>query len=339
MDKISIVVPVYNVEKYIKKCLDSLVIQSYDNYDIYVVNDGSPFNEQTIIDEYVSKYPNLIKSIVKENGGYGSVLELAFNTSDSDFVLVCDPDDYLDKDCIKTLMTYQKEDDLDLVIGAKNLVYEDNDEIKYDPSFNEGFGKLVDKKVYKRGSKDFNVLYFMEPSPHAKLYRRDIVKNIKFPNRVSYTDSLLYFYALTKVNKVSYCKEPLSYYLINRCGNTRTDLKPTTIDMYVTVFNSIIDQTGDCDDIFYFRMFEAFYYIFYKVDNISGDISVKKEKYALLYSFLERLIPYKKEILSFNKKYMHDNFVITVQKNCLLADRTSKRMYTMLVEKRLSSRN
>ena len=54
-NKISIVVPTYNVEKYISKCLDSLVNQDYDNYDVLVVNDGSPFNEQAIIDEYVAK--------------------------------------------------------------------------------------------------------------------------------------------------------------------------------------------------------------------------------------------------------------------------------------------
>ena len=52
-DKISIIVPVYNVEKYIAKCLESLVKQDYDNYDILVINDGSPFNEQAMIDQYV----------------------------------------------------------------------------------------------------------------------------------------------------------------------------------------------------------------------------------------------------------------------------------------------
>ena len=89
-DKVSVVVPVYNVEKYIRKCLESLINQDYDNYDVLVVNDGSPYNEQAIIDEYAKKYPKIIKSIVKENGGYGSVLQLAFEISDSEYILVCD---------------------------------------------------------------------------------------------------------------------------------------------------------------------------------------------------------------------------------------------------------
>ena len=147
-NKISIIVPVYNVEKYIGKCLDSLVKQDYSNYDILVVNDGSPFNEQAIIDEYVKKYPSIIKSIVKENGGYGSVLQLAFNKSDADYILVCDPDDYLADDALSTLISYQKKDDVDLVVGAKNLVYEDSDEETYDASYNAEFGKLVNGKKY-----------------------------------------------------------------------------------------------------------------------------------------------------------------------------------------------
>ena len=79
-------------------------------------------DEQAIIDEYVKKYPSIIKSIVKENGGYGSVLQLAFNKSDADYILVCDPDDYLADDALSTLISYQKKDDVDLVVGAGRMI-------------------------------------------------------------------------------------------------------------------------------------------------------------------------------------------------------------------------
>lgn len=333
--KISIIVPVYNVEKYIAKCLDSLVSQTYDNYDVLVVNDGSPANEQAIIDKYAKEYPNIIKSIIKENGGYGSVLELAISKSDADYILVCDPDDYISSDCLSTLMSYRDKENADLVVGAKNLVYEDNDEIKYDQSYNNEFGKLVDGKLYTKDSNDFNTLYFLEPSPHAKLYKRDIVKDIKFPHRVSYTDNLLYFYTLSKVNTVTYCKKALSYYLINREGNTRTDLKPTIIDSWVTVFNSILNQVSKASDIFYYRMFESFYSIYYKIDNISGDNKVKEDKYNLLYSYLEKLIPFKEGILKYNNIYQNDNSVILRQKEYLLTKESSRKTYDKLVHDRL----
>ena len=334
-DKVSIVVPVYNVEKYIRKCLDSLVSQDYENFDVLVINDGSPFNEQVIIDEYVLKYPSIIKSIVKENGGYGSVLKLAFEKSDSDYVLICDPDDYLSSDALSTLIDYKNKTNADLVVGAKYLVYEDSDEEIYDASYNNEFGKLIDKKVYTRGDKDFEMLYFLEPSPHAKLYKRDIVKNIKFPIKVSYTDNLLYFYTLNKINTVVYCEKAISYYLINRSGNTRTDLKPTIIDSWVKVFNSIMEQVSDALPIFYYRMFESFYSIYYKIDNIAGDEKVKLEKYDILYSFLEKLIPYKDIILEINKRYQNDSSIILKQKSALLDKNKSRKTYDDLVNKRL----
>jgi glycosyltransferase involved in cell wall biosynthesis len=65
--KVSIIVPVYNVEKYLEKCLDSLVNQTLKDIEIIIVNDGSPDNSQMIIDSYVKKYPALIKAFIKEN--------------------------------------------------------------------------------------------------------------------------------------------------------------------------------------------------------------------------------------------------------------------------------
>ena len=334
-DKISIIVPVYNVEKYIAKCLESLVKQDYDNYDILVINDGSPFNEQAIIDQYVQKYPTLIKSIIKENGGYGSVLKLAFQKSDADYCLICDPDDYLSDDALSTLITYKNKSDADLVLAAKNLIYEDSDEIVYDPSYNSDFGTLIDGKTYYKNDQDFNTLFFMEPSPHAKLYKRSIVKNINFPLKVSYTDNLLYFYTLNNINSAIYCKKALSYYLINRSGNTRGDLKPSVIDSWVIVFNSLLSQVKKPLDIFYYRMFEAFYAIYYKIDDIKGDAILKYEKYALLYSFLEKLMPYKDIILKYNDLYQKDPPKLRKQKEALLDTKKATKTYQRLTRERI----
>lgn len=335
-NKISIIVPTYNVEKYIAKCLDSLVKQDYPNFDVLVINDGSPYNEQIIIDEYQKKYPNIIKSIVKENGGYGSVLELGIKVSDADYILVCDPDDYLEYNALSVLYDNMQKFGADLVVGAKNLVYSDNDEIKYDKSFNEEYGTLLDGHLYKKGNKEFETLYFIEPSPHAKLYRKDIVSNIKFPHKVSYTDNLLYFYTLSKVEKVVYVKEALSYYLINREGNTRTDLKPTVIDAWVTVFKNILTQVNDADDIFYYRMFEGVYSIFYKVEQINADDSVKKEKYELIYTIIPLLIDHRNSITKYVKQYNQEGEKMLQQKLNLLDKEKSKIVYDTMVKRKIN---
>ena len=335
-NKISIIVPTYNVEKYIAKCLDSLVNQDYDNYDVLVINDGSPANEQVIIDEYVKKYPKIIKSIIKENGGYGSVLQLGIQESDSEYILVCDPDDYLDSKALSTLHNLMITNDVDLVVGAKNLVYSDNEEVKYDKSYNSEFGTLKENHVYDSNKNEYEILYFFEPSPHAKLYKREVIKNIKFPTKVSYTDNLLYFYTLANVNKVIYCNIALSYYLIDREGNTRTDLNPKIIDAWTTVFKSIINQVNNANDIFYYRMFESFYSIFYKVDLIKGDNQEKQYKYQLVYSYLDTLSPYKDKILKLNNIYNNDNNIIKHQKEKLLTSSDSLKMFNNLVNNRLN---
>lgn len=329
--KVSIIVPTYNVEKYIRKCLDSLIQQDYDNFDVFVINDGSPANEQVIINEYQKNYPNLIKGIKKENGGYGSVLERGFRESDADCILICDPDDYLDPSCVSTLVKDMQESGADLVVGAKNLVFSDNDEIKYDPSFNSEFGTLIDHQVYTKGSKEFRQLYFLEPSPHAKLYRREMVLNIEFPHRVSYTDNLLYFYVLNQCSKVMYEEKPLSYYLINREGNTRTDLKPGVIDAWVKVYSSILNQVSNAEDIFYYRMYEAFKFITYKVDQIKGDQAVKREKLESTSCLLEALIPHRAAIEMIGREYQ--NF--TRSDKMLLNPMLSSFFFRRMVTKRL----
>ena len=84
--KVSVIVPVYNVEKYLNKCLDSLINQSLDNFEIIVVNDGSPDNSQKIIDEYVSKYPKIVKSYIKENGGLSDARNYGIKKAQGDLL-------------------------------------------------------------------------------------------------------------------------------------------------------------------------------------------------------------------------------------------------------------
>lgn len=337
--KISIIVPIYNVEKYIVKCIESLVNQSFDDYEILLINDGSPDNCLSIIKGYESKYPNLIKAIDKENGGYGSVLELGIKLSNAEYILVCDPDDYLASDALENLYLQASKHNLDIVVSAKNLVFEDSDEIIYDQSFNQDIVNLIDKQIYLAGMKEYENLYFLEPSPHGKLYKKELVKDLKFAYKVSYTDNLLYFYSLSKAKSVMYLKDAYAYYLINRSGNTRTDIKASVIDAWITVFNKIMQQVNTDEAIFYFRMFEAFMFIFYKIENIAGDYVLKQGKYEALYSFLKALIPHQKAILQKSKEYLKESKLVYNQKANLLNEDKSYKTYKKLYIKKLSGKD
>lgn len=334
---ITIIVPVYNVEKYIAKCLDSLVNQDYENYEVLVINDGSPYNEQEIIDNYVRKYPNKIKSIKKENGGYGSVLQLGIKEAKGDYILVCDSDDYIEPNCLSTLYSNLLSTNSDISVSAKNLVYMDNNDKEYDKSFNEDYGSLSDGDAFNKGDNKFNIFYFVEPSPHAKLYKKELLLDINFPTKISFTDNILYFCALAKANRVVYSSKVLSNYLINREGNTKTDSKPTIIDQSVQVYSYILDNAKDTNPVFYYRLFESFFYTFYLVETIKGDKDVKKQKYDLIYNLLEKLMPFKSQILDICNQYKVDNNYMKDLKEKLLSKETSKQTYKEMIDKKLNN--
>lgn len=102
--KFSIIVPVYNVEQFLRRCLDSLLNQSYTNFEILVVNDGTPDNSQAIIDEYVAK-DKRFKSYIKENGGLSDARNYGVKqmSVDSDYIFFLDSDDYINQDLLLTL--------------------------------------------------------------------------------------------------------------------------------------------------------------------------------------------------------------------------------------------
>ena len=295
MAKVSIIVPTYNVEQYIRKCLDSLVNQTSKDFVAYIINDGSPANEYAIANEYAEKY-DFIKSIKKENGGYGSVLNYAFEMIDTPYALICDPDDYLVDHAIEHLLNLMENSHADMVVASKNLIYSDNSEVVYDCSYNNKMVTLKDKKVYTRDANDFSDLYFLDPSPHSKLYKTELAKKVKFPLKVSFTDNLLFFICLNQAQSVVYSNEAIAYYLINREGNTSTDVKPQVIDYWLKVQTEILNQSKEINnipDIFYYRMFETFKFVFNMIDRVHADKTVLKEKLSSTYSIFEPLQAHK----------------------------------------------
>ena len=257
MAKVSIIMPIYNVEKYLPKCFDSLIKQTFKDIEIWAISDGSPDNSVDIVKKYAKK-DKRIKCIEKDNGGYGSVLEYAIKNIPTDYFLICDPDDYLASNAIETLYNLASKNDLDLVVGAKYLVYNDNDEKVYDKSM-ESFCKVMPDVVYE-GDK-IGEFAFLHCSPHSKLYKTSIAKDIKFPKKVSFTDFLLYILALTNVKRAMYTDKPLSYYLTNRPGNSMTDINPKIFDYHYQVMKYASDQLNEKTDVnplIYVRMYFQF---------------------------------------------------------------------------------
>ncbi len=299
MAKVVIIVPIYNVEKYVATCFDSLLKQTFTDFEIYAVNDGSPANEQAIIKEYARKDSRIIP-IQKENGGYGSVLQLAIEKCNAEYFLVCDPDDYLEDNALEVLVELADKNQSDLTVGAKYYIYEGSDDQDFDPSYNTNYVTLKKEEVYQANTEEFNDLFFIDASPHTKLYRTKVAKKIKFPVKISYTDNVLFYLSLLSAQRVIYTDIARAYYLIDRAGNSTTDISAKVISQNIQAFTSIIEQAREIKDVpsfFYYRMFESYKYIVQLLRRIQGDASELELIIREIYGLVLVLRRYRKEIL------------------------------------------
>ena len=137
MPKVSVIVPVYNVEKYLPTCLDSLVQQTLKEIEIIVVNDGSTDNSLSIMQQYAKKYPDKIKIYSKENGGLSDARNAGMKIANGEYISFIDSDDYISCDFIETLYNVMKAEKSDIVEcdtvrfedGATPSVINDNCEV------------------------------------------------------------------------------------------------------------------------------------------------------------------------------------------------------------------
>lgn len=173
MVEISVVIPVYNVEKYIKKCLDSVFSQTFNAFEVVIVNDGSQDDSEKIIMEYQKKY-NKINYLKKENGGLSSARNMALKHIKGKYVTFLDSDDYIASDYLETLYYTAERYGCDVVCSGQNKVKE-NGEILNVISYKTVEGKCFTRRLNISG----------------KLYKVDYVKkqNIVFPLGKTYEDN------------------------------------------------------------------------------------------------------------------------------------------------------
>ncbi len=119
MKKVSVIIPVYNVEKYLRRCLNSVLAQTYDDYEIICVNDKSPDNSDRILAQYARKFPDKIKVYTnEENLGLGRTREKGLRYAEGEYVMFIDSDDYIRGDYIEAYVRAMEKDSYDMVIGG-----------------------------------------------------------------------------------------------------------------------------------------------------------------------------------------------------------------------------
>lgn len=201
---ITVVIPIYNVEKFLKRCIDSVINQTYKNIEILLVNDGSPDNSKKIMEEYKKK-DKRIKCYYKQNGGLSDTRNYAIKNATGDYICFIDGDDYIENTFIEKLYNQLIKDKADLAWCNFNLV---DDNGKY--------GEIIinKDKIY-----DFEM-----PSACNKLYNINIFKknNIYFPVGIWYEDLATTPRILFSINKISWINEGLYNYYFNDKSITNT---------------------------------------------------------------------------------------------------------------------
>ena len=196
--KVSVIVPVYNVEQYLSKCLDSLVNQTLKELEILVVNDGSPDQSQVIIDQYVEKYPGRVRSFWKENGGQGSARNMALDYAKGEYVGFVDSDDWVDLTMFETMYLKAIEEDANIVICNT---------VDHYPEY-DVFHRQSDVGKFRKCGSVCN-----------KIFARDMIGNIRFPAGLWYEDFCFGMQLLMQTEKVAYCEEAF-YHAFCREGST-----------------------------------------------------------------------------------------------------------------------
>jgi len=196
-NKVSIIVPIYKVEKYLRKCIESILNQTYENFELILVDDGSPDNCGSICDEYASK-DNRIIVIHKENGGLSDARNFGINKASGEWIAFIDSDDYIKDDYIEKLVNICG-DDCEIGIVLPSYVYEDYKEKKDNK---REFIKIFDSKDAL-----LTMLYQKEfdTSAWGKIYKRNLFSQIEFPVGKLYEDISTIYRVILKSNKVAYC--------------------------------------------------------------------------------------------------------------------------------------
>ena len=201
---ISIIVPVYNVEKYLEKCVKSIIQQTYENIEIILVDDGSKDNSGKICDELEQK-DNRIKVIHKENGGLSDARNAGLKIATGKYIGFVDSDDYIQEDMFETLYKLNKENNSDISIVSYYEIYNEKVISVRDSKKLEILNKIDAIKELLIDTK-------IQSYAWNKLFKRELFNNIEFPTNKNFEDIATTLLLFERANKIVLLEDPKYYY-------------------------------------------------------------------------------------------------------------------------------
>ena len=305
MPKVSVIVPIYNVEKYLEKCINSLLSQTLEDIQIILVNDGSKDNSGTIAKKYAKKNKDKVIYVEKENGGLSDARNYGLKYATGDFVAFLDSDDYIEKNAYEEMYNKAIEENADYV--ECDFIWEYPNKAKID-------------KQYKYQNKK-EMLSFVRVVAWNKLIKRSLIieHNLEFPKGLRYEDVEFTYKLIPYINKFAYVDKPFIHY-VQREGSIANVQNERTAEIF-TVLDEVIE--------------------FYKKNNIYEEYKEELEyNYAryLLCSSLKRMCKIKnkktrKELLQKTWKKLNCNFPNWKKNKILSTVNIDKNKYMKTINK------
>lgn len=203
---LSIIVPVYNVEKYLRKCIESILNQSFTNFELILVNDGSTDSSKEICEEYLQKDSRIIL-LNKENGGLSSARNLGLSKATGKYVALVDSDDWIDIHMYQSMVTSLENTNADIVVCGHKVVNIDGsiDEIN---TTKESilYSELEATKLILKDEKIFSFAW-------DKVYRRELFENITYPVGRIYEDTATTYKLFHKAKSILHLNKAYYYYI------------------------------------------------------------------------------------------------------------------------------
>lgn len=243
--RFSVIIPVYNIENFIKQSIESVLNQSYNNYEIILVNDGSTDKSKSICDSYSDKY-SFIKTIHKTNGGLSSARNVGIKAAVGDYLMFLDGDDFLSQDA---LMNFKdiivKSPDVEIVIGKMIKYYSNQTRIVESFTYPDEYNRLGGREVLEKLFKDIPVIIW---SACRSIYSRKFFQENKFYFKEGITseDLELIPKVFLRAKKIEINNIPFYYYRLGRINSIINVVNPKRfqdimdiIDGYFVLLNEI----------------------------------------------------------------------------------------------------
>lgn len=238
--KVTIIIPVYNAEKYLKECFDSIINQTFSNFEVIIIDDGSTDNSSQICDDY-SIRDRRFKVYHLKNEGAAKARNRALDLALGEYIFFVDADDFLEKDALNNHIKEIKC--ADMVIGCSHNCYFEGDKLFYkkrDYFYKES--KYLNKNDVRKMYIDI-AINGVAHAPHNKMYKKSLIDryNIRFPNRKKYEDLAFNNQYVDKINSLSIINSYDYNYRVSNLEEVAIKLPTNMFEIFTDVNNEIIE--------------------------------------------------------------------------------------------------